>query len=69
MAVLPKDFYILVTCPEIVTISDNQCNDDYDNLPATFGVVEANATEDEKEKGRDVEPHRSAYSLTLRGKV
>ena len=69
MAVLPNDYYILVTCPEIVTISDNQCNDDYDNLPATFGVVEANATEDEKEKGRDVEPHRSAYSLTLRGKV
>ena len=38
-----------------------------DNLPATFAVVEAEATEDEKEEGRDVEPHRYACSLTLRG--
>ena len=25
MALLPNDYYHLVTCPEVVTISDNQC--------------------------------------------
>ena len=25
MALLPNDYYDLVTCPEVVTISDNQC--------------------------------------------
>ena len=26
MALLPNEYYILVTCPEVVTISDNQCS-------------------------------------------
>ena len=42
-----------------------------DDLPATFRVLKAEATKNDKEEGRDVAagPHRSGGRVILRGQV
>ena len=39
MALVPNDYYILVNCPEVVTISDNQCNYSMSEGGATGGTL------------------------------